>query len=166
MSKKSNKKSAKTTTTQQRPAKRKKIVSLAQYEADIKTTKGAAPDAHVAPQAENAVQAEPTAKEKKERKPGAPRKSLTNAAILVLAHSSGPMNAKAIVDAATTSGWYTPTAGKTPHATLYSAMLIEARDDGDKARFRKADRGLWELTDAGKAQVDAIQEVFAGKEVR
>jgi len=47
---------------------------------------------------------------------------------------------------------------------VYSAMLIESRDDGDKARFRKAaERGLWELSDAGKAQVDAIKEAFAAK---
>jgi hypothetical protein len=160
MSKKSNKKSTKTATTEQRPAKRKKIVSLAQYEAEAKAAKGASQTADVPPQAETTAASEPKAKE---RKAGAPRKSLTNAAILVLAESKVPMNAKAIVEAATTNGCFTPGAGKTPWATLYSAMLVEARDDGDKARFRKAHRGLWELTDAGTAQVDAIKDAFAAK---
>jgi hypothetical protein len=41
---------------------------------------------------------------------------------------------------------------------VYSAML---RDK--KARFHKADRGLWTLTDAGKAEADAIRQAFAGK---
>jgi len=162
MSKKSNKKSTKTTTaTEQRPAKRKKIVSLAQYEAEAKATKGASQTADVPPQAETTDASEPTAKE---RKAGAPRKSLTNAAILVLAQAAGPMNAKAIVDAATTNGWFTPGAGKTPHATLYSAMLLDARKTD--ARFLKAERGLWTLTDAGKSHADAVKEAFAGKDAK
>ena len=99
----------------------------------------------------------------KGRKAAASRKSLANAAVLVLAEAKEPMNVRAIVDAAVAAGWYKPGKGKTPHATLYSSMLREARDDGDKARFRKAGRGLWELTDAGKAQVEAIKEAFAAK---
>jgi hypothetical protein len=162
MSKKSNKKSTKSTTTQQRPAKRKKIVSLAQYEAEAakeRAAKGAAKTNDVPPQAETTGKAEPTARTRKERTPAGPRKSLANAAILVLAKAKEPMNAKAIVEAATTNGWYEPSTGKTPHATLYSAMLMDARKAD--ARFRKAERGLWTLTDAGKSHADAIQEAFA-----
>jgi hypothetical protein len=144
-----------------RPAKRKKIVSLAQYEAEAareRAAQGVAPAGDVGPQTASADPVEPTAKD---RKPGAPRKSLVSAAVLVLAGASAPMNAKAIVEAATTSGWYMPGAGKTPHATLYSAMLRDAREA--EARFRKADRGTWELTDAGKASADSIKEAFAAK---
>ncbi|MFB3894452.1 MAG: HTH domain-containing protein [Phycisphaerae bacterium] len=72
---------------------------------------------------------------KKERTPKGPRQSLTNAAILILADAAEPMNAKAIVDKASADGLYKPGDGKTPEATLYSAML---RDK--KTRFQKADR--------------------------
>jgi hypothetical protein len=107
---------------------------------------------------------EPTAKKarqpkaKKERTPKGPRHSLANAAILVLAKAKEPMTAKAIVEKATADKLYTPGDGKTPDATLYSAML---RDK--KARFHKADRGVWTLTAAGKAEVEAIRQAFAAK---
>ena len=87
-----------------------------------------------------------------------PRHSLANAPILVLAKAKEPMNAKAIVERATADGLYEPGDGKTPEATLYSAML---RDK--KARFHKADRGVWTLTEAGKAEADAIRQAFAAK---
>jgi hypothetical protein len=153
--KKSSKKQ--TSGTEKRPGKRKKIMSLAEYEADAK---GSAPAADVGAGAKKSAKAGQTAKE---RKPAAPRKSLASAAVLVLAQAKEPMNAKAIVDAAIAGGWYERGKGKTPHATLYSSMLREARDDGEKARFRKAERGMWELTDAGKAHVQAIREAFASK---
>jgi hypothetical protein len=153
----------------ERPAKRKRIVSLAEYEADAKAQKHHGPKAEpagtttaadVSPGSKKSAKA---GKPAKDRKPAAPRKSLASAAVLVLAQAKEPMNAKAIVDAAVASGWYEPGKGKTPHATLYSSLLREARDDGDKGRFRKAKRGLWELTDAGKAEVDATKEALAAK---
>jgi hypothetical protein len=94
----------------------------------------------------------------KERTRKGPRKSLANAAILVLSKAKEPMSAKAIVEKATADGLYEPGDGKTPEATLYSAML---RDK--KARFHKADRGVWTLTEAGKAEVDAIKQVLTTK---
>jgi len=154
-SKKSSKK--RTSGTEKRLTKRKKIMSLAEYEADAK---GSAPAADVGAGAKKSGKA---GKPAKERKSAAPRKSLASAAVLVLAQAKGPMNAKAIVDAAVAAGWYEPGKGKTPHATLYSSMLREARDDGDKARFRKAERGMWELTGAGTAQVAATKEALAAK---
>ena len=99
-----------------------------------------------------------TKKAAKQRAPKGPRHSLVNAAILVLVDAKEPMNAKAIVERATADGLYEPGDGKTPEATLYSAML---RDK--KARFGKADRGLWTLTDAGKAEVAALRHAFGAK---
>jgi len=130
----------------ERPAKRKKVVSLAEYEADAKGEQKAKP-------ADGGAKAPA-----KKREPTGPRHSLVNAAILVLAGAKEPMNAKAIVERATADGLYEPGDGKTPQATLYAAML---RDK--KARFHKADRGVWTLTDAGKAEVDAIRQAFASK---
>ena len=132
----------------ERPAKRKKIVSLAEYEADAKGEKKDQPKDDVAA----------TVPAAKKRQPKGPRHSLANAAILVLAKAKEPMNAKAIVEQATADGLYEPGDGKTPEATLYSAML---RDK--KARFHKAARGVWTLTDAGKAEVGAIRQAFAAK---
>ena len=40
--------------------------------------------------------------------------------------------------------WSSP-AGKTPHATLYAAMLREITAKGKEARFTKVDRGLFEI---------------------
>jgi len=107
----------------------------------------------------SAVDATPARKRARGQRAGkGPRHSLANAAILVLAKAKGHMNAKAIVERATADGLYEPGKGKTPGATLYSAML---RDK--KARFHKAERGVWALTDAGKAEVDAIRQAFAAK---
>jgi hypothetical protein len=156
--KKSSKKQ--TSSTEKRPAKRKKIVSLAEYEAGSKGKKKAKDDVAATVEAvEKGNLAEGiTVPAAKKRQPKGPRHSLANAAILVLADAKEPMNAKAIVERATTDSLYEPGDGKTPEATLYAAML---RDK--KARFHKADRGVWTLTDAGKAEVDAIRQAFASK---
>jgi len=63
----------------------------------------------------------------------------------VLADAGEPLPARAIAERAIAAGWQT--SGKTPQATLYAAMLREIAKKGDAARFRKADRGLFE---AGK----------------
>ena len=42
-------------------------------------------------------------------------------------------------------GWWSPK-GKTPAATLYSAIFLELKKKGDKARFRRAEeRGKFAL---------------------
>jgi hypothetical protein len=45
--------------------------------------------------------------------------------------------------------WQSP-GGKTPHATLYAAMMREERDKGGESRFRKVDRGQFEFAGKGK----------------
>ncbi len=140
----------------ERPAQRKVITTLAEYEADSKGEQKPKDGASATAEAKTADGGQkPLAKT---RPPKGPRKSLLNAAILVLADAKEPMNAKAIVEQATADGLYEPGDGKTPQATLYAAML---RDK--KARFHKADRGLWTLSDAGKAEADAIRQAFAAK---
>ena len=59
----------------------------------------------------------------------------------VLAKASEPLNAKTIADRAIAAGWKTN--GKTPHATLYAAMIREIAKKGKDARFIKTDRGLF-----------------------
>ena len=59
----------------------------------------------------------------------------------VLAESKEPLQAKAIAERAIAAGW--KTTGKTPHATLYAAMIREIAKKGKDARFIKTDRGLF-----------------------
>jgi hypothetical protein len=83
-------------------------------------------------------------KVRKPREPAKPRKvSLLDAAAQVLAESAEPMNAKQMVDAVTAKGLWSSPKGKTPHATLYAAILRETGAKGADARFRKTDRGLF-----------------------
>ena len=75
---------------------------------------------------------------------GAKRASGLDAAALVLADAGGPLNCKAIVEQMLTKGLW-QTGGKTPAATIYAAIIREIAAKGDAARFRKADRGKFEL---------------------
>lgn len=80
----------------------------------------------------------------KARKTGvaAPKRlSGLDAAAKVLTEASEPMSAKAIIQAMTDQGLWTSPGGRTPHATIYSAMLREIAAKGKEARFRKVDRG-------------------------
>ena len=66
--------------------------------------------------------------------------SCVTAAIKVLTESTEPLNAKEIIDAMEAKGYWTSPGGKTPHATLYSAILREMAK-GDASRFIKSERG-------------------------
>jgi hypothetical protein len=46
-----------------------------------------------------------------------------------------------MIEAMAAKGLWTSPGGKTPHATLYSAILREIDTKGKAARFKKADRG-------------------------
>jgi hypothetical protein len=62
----------------------------------------------------------------------------------VLAEAGEPLSCKQIVERAFEKGYW-QSEGKTPHATVYSAILREIQAKGDEARFRKAARGRFEL---------------------
>jgi len=95
----------------------------------------------------NAAPGNDAPKAKKEKAPKPPKKpSGLDLAAKVLAEAGEPLAAKAIAERAIAAGWVT--SGKTPHATLYAAMIREIASKGDAARFRKTDRGLFA---AGKA---------------
>jgi hypothetical protein len=86
--------------------------------------------------------AAPTTKAKAPKTPKADRKlSAIDAAAKVLADSAEPMNAKQMIEAMAAKGLWTSPGGKTPHATLYSAILREIATKGNEARFKKTDRG-------------------------
>jgi hypothetical protein len=73
--------------------------------------------------------------------PQSKRTSAIEAAARVLAESDQPMNAKEMIEAAAEKGYWKSPGGKTPHATLYSAIIREIAAKGQNARFRKAQRG-------------------------
>ena len=77
---------------------------------------------------------------------GKTRMSCLDAAAVVLANSPEPMNVKAIVAAAEGRGLWKSPGGKTPWATLYSAIAAEIKKKGNESRFAKADRGRFART--------------------
>jgi hypothetical protein len=77
------------------------------------------------------------AKPAKERRP-----SGLDAAAQVLKAKGEPMTCGAMVDAMLARKLWS-TDGKTPAATIYSAILRECARKGDKSRFKKTDRGLF-----------------------
>ncbi len=72
--------------------------------------------------------------------------SAIDAAAQVLGESKEPLNTKEMVEAMSAKKYWTSPGGKTPHATLYSAILREIQKKGDDARFRKVERGRFTLT--------------------
>lgn len=70
------------------------------------------------------------------------RLSGLSAAAQVLAEAKAPMNAQAIVQTMLDQGLW-KTGGKTPHATIYAAMIREIAAKGKDARFRKVGRGTF-----------------------
>jgi hypothetical protein len=64
-----------------------------------------------------------------------------DAAAQVLQASKEPMNTKAMIEQMVSKGLWTSPEGKTPHATLYSAIIREITVKGKESRFKKTDRG-------------------------
>jgi len=69
------------------------------------------------------------------------RISALDAAAQVLAKAGKPMRAQELIAAMAEQNLWKSPAGATPHATLYAAMMREARDKGSASRFKKVDRG-------------------------
>ena len=66
----------------------------------------------------------------------------------VLGESGQPMTCKEMIEAMSKKGYWTSPGGKTPHATLYSAILREVTTKGKDARFKKTERGKFAATGA------------------
>lgn len=74
-------------------------------------------------------------------KPKPKKLSAIDAAAKVLATAKEPMNCKELIEAMAAKKLWTSPGGKTPHATLFSAILREIQTKGKDARFKKAERG-------------------------
>jgi hypothetical protein len=85
------------------------------------------------------------AKPKRQRKASAAHKekkvSALDAAAKVLAEAGHAMNCQAMIAAMSAKGYWTSPGGKTPQATLYSAIAREMATQGAGSRFVKAERG-------------------------
>jgi hypothetical protein len=83
-----------------------------------------------------------TPKTTKKAKPPKDKKlSAIDAAAQVLASAKAPMNAKEMIEAMAAKALWTSPGGKTPHATLYSAIIREIALKGKESRFVKKERG-------------------------
>ena len=67
--------------------------------------------------------------------------SALDAAAKVLRDAKKPLTTKEMIDAMKTKKLWTSPGGKTPHATLYSAILREINAKGNETRFKKTERG-------------------------
>jgi len=88
------------------------------------------------PKADKPKRAPRAKKEPKEK-----RTSGLDAAAKVLEESGQPMTTKEMVEVAETKGYWKSPGGKTPHATVYSAIIREIAKKGSESRFKKTERG-------------------------
>lgn len=77
--------------------------------------------------------------------PKTKRVSALDAAAAVLKAAGKPMHTQDMIAAMAEQGLWTSPGGRTPHATLYSAILREIGIKGEVSRFTKVDRGLFEF---------------------
>ena len=75
---------------------------------------------------------------------GAKRASGLDAAVQVLSEAGEPMICKAMVEKMLAAGLW-QTKGKSPASTIYAAIIREIAAKGEKARFKKTDRGKFML---------------------
>jgi hypothetical protein len=67
----------------------------------------------------------------------------------VLAEEGRAMGCQEMILAMAAKGYWTSPGGKTPSATLYSALLKETQTKGTQSRFTKTERGKFGLAARG-----------------
>ena len=65
--------------------------------------------------------------------------------IRVIGETGQAMTTKEMIEAMATKGYWASPGGKTPAATLYSAILRELTTKKGESRFRKTERGKFEF---------------------
>jgi hypothetical protein len=80
-------------------------------------------------------------KAKAPKEPKAKKPSALDAALRVLQEAGQPMTCPEMIETMASKGYWTSPGGKTPAATLYSAILRETQTKGDASRFVKTERG-------------------------
>ena len=95
-----------------------------------------------------AVEAAPKGKRGGKVKPAAnakPKRVSALDAAAAVPKAGAPMRSQEMIAAMTEPGLWTSPNGKTPHATLYAAILREIGAKAKDARFRKTERGKFEF---------------------
>jgi hypothetical protein len=93
------------------------------------------------PKAKKAAAPKAATSKTSENKTKAGKLSALDAAAKVLQEAGQPMNCQDMIKAMADKGYWTSPAGKTPAATLYSALAREIKTKGKQARFQKTARG-------------------------
>jgi HB1/ASXL restriction endonuclease-like protein with HTH domain len=101
-----------------------------------------------APEAEAPKTDAPKKPRRQKKAEGARKLSALDAAAKVLTETGQAMNCQELIKAMAEKGYWTSPGGKTPAATLYSAMLRETQTKGKDSRFRKTERGKFEATNS------------------
>ena len=125
-------------TSTKKPATKK---APAKKAAAPKATKKAASPNATMPATEKPAEKKATKTSKAKGEPKVKKISAIDAAVQVLAASKEPLSTKEMIEAMAVKGLWNSPGGKTPHATLYSAILREINAKGREARFKKTDRG-------------------------
>jgi hypothetical protein len=73
------------------------------------------------------------------------RVTALDAAARVLAEEGKPMSCGDLIAAMAAKKYWTSPGGQTPSATLYAAIAREVKTKGAAARFKKAERGKFEV---------------------
>jgi hypothetical protein len=82
--------------------------------------------------------------------------SALDAAAKVLAETGTAMTCQELIAAMAAKGYWTSPGGRTPQATLYSAMLREITTKGANSRFQKSERGKFSWN--GAVYTPAVRE--------
>jgi len=127
-----------TTTMATKKTTTKKAAAKATKKAAAKATKKAAPKAAKKASAKTAPPKKAPAK-KAAKADG--KLSALDAAAKVLGEAKEPMTTGQMIEPMAAKGYWKSPGGKTPAATLYSAILREIQTKGAEARFQKVERG-------------------------
>ena len=76
--------------------------------------------------------------------------SALSAAAKVLTEAGAPMTTKEMIETMGTKGYWTSPGGRTPHATLYAAILREVTIKGKESRLKKTEPGKFAATGVTK----------------
>ena len=98
------------------------------------------------PAADSSVAAAAKKQTKSAKRIKSDKMSALDAAAKVLAEKGEPMTCKEMIETMAKKGYWHSPGGRTPEATLYSAILRELKVKGAESRFRKTDRGKFART--------------------
>jgi hypothetical protein len=91
--------------------------------------------------AAKAVSNKPVSNTKTSSKAKTTKLSALSAAAKVLAEAGTAMNVKEMIEAMAAKKYWTSPGGRTPHATLYAAIVREVAAKGKESRFKKTEPG-------------------------